>query len=650
MMRSRNSKVVARLSNSVRWLVILLLAMPGLTVWSAPAALATTPIVVTTTVDEFGSGSGCSLREAIQSANTGSDFGGCTGANAAANTITLPANTYTLTGAAGEDSNVSGDLDIEGTLTINGAGAATTIIQAGTDASNGVDRVLELRSNAVVEINGVTIRYGRTPDGVDGASDDTCTGGDGGGIYTNLARLILNDCIVMDNRTGDGGDGCLSPSILDGFGGWGGGIHAYGSELELNNTRVSSNQTGAGGDAAPDGDARLGGWGGGIYLGQGSAVIRSSIINRNRTGDGGRGSDAETGDAGNGGGGGDGAGIYNLVGALTLIDSSVSANITGAGGDGGDASAGDGGNGGSGGDGAGIYNYGNPSASTTDVTSSSITGNDAGSGGRGGSGTGSVGDAGYRGEGGGLYANNGAVVTLRDSTIGYNAGLYGGGLYYTSGVVATVDNCTISGNIVDRTGGGIYNGAEVALTNSTLSGNRAYVNGGGIYNSWEATLTHVTITDNTADLDNDGLGNGGGFINDVGTFTMVNTIVARNVDKGGENPDCRGDFTSQDYNLLGIGDSPACTFTQQAHDLVGTDAEPREPYLEVDLADNGGPTLTHALKPTSPAVDYIPDGVNGCVFGARDQRGVVRVPACDIGAYEIDQAEYLYLPIVLRNY
>jgi len=630
--------------------MVLMLVMPPLVAWSAPAAPAA-GITVTTTDDELdyypGNGS-CSLREAITNANNDSASHADCPAGSGADTITLPAGTYTLTGAAGENSNVSGDLDLKGTLTINGAGSATTIIQAGTDATNGVDRVLELRFNAIVEINGVTIRYGRTPDGVDGASNYSCSGDDGGGIYSNLATLTLNDCAVLYNRTGDGGDGCTSTNPLDGSGGSGGGIYASGGELELNDTRVTYNQTGAGGDGAPGNFARPGGWGGGIHLNQGSAVMRSSTISRNLTGDGGRGSDATSGDAGNGASGGDGGGIYQFVGALILVDSSVVNNDTGVGGDGGNASAGDGGNGGHGGDGAGIYNYGNPSASTTDVASSSITRNDTGPGGSGGSGTGSDGADGYRGDGGGLLANNGALVTLRDSTIAENTGRSGAGLRYTSGVIATVDNCTISDNIADDPGGGIYNDAGVTLANSTLSGNRAYANGGGIYNGGEMTLTHVTITDNSADLDNNGSGNGGGFYT-YGTFTMLNTIVANNVDKGDENPDCRGAFTSQDYNLLGIGDSTNCTFTPQAHDLWGTDAVPLQPYLEVELADNGGPTLTHALKPSSPAVDQIPAGVNGCVFGTRDQRGVVRVPACDIGAYEIDRAEYVYLPVVLRN-
>ena len=74
------------------------------------------------------------------------------------------------------------------------------------------------------------------------------------------------------------------------------------------------------------------------------------------------------------------------------------------------------------------------------------------------------------------------------------------------------------------------------------------------------------------------------------------------------------------------------------------------------LADNGGDTLTRALLDGSPAIDQIPDGVNGCgtTFTA-DQRGINRpldgdgdgTAGCDIGAYEA-LAPMLYLPIILK--
>ena len=75
----------------------------------------------------------CSLREAVNSANDNAltNASGCNaaGTSAAADQIAVPAGTYTLSTAGSDDSNAGGDLDLTGTLTITGAGAATTIIK-----------------------------------------------------------------------------------------------------------------------------------------------------------------------------------------------------------------------------------------------------------------------------------------------------------------------------------------------------------------------------------------------------------------------------------------------------------------------------------------------------------------------------------------
>ena len=60
------------------------------------------------------------------------------------------------------------------------------------------------------------------------------------------------------------------------------------------------------------------------------------------------------------------------------------------------------------------------------------------------------------------------------------------------------------------------------------------------------------------------------------------------------------------------------------------------------LQDNGGPTMTHALLPGSPAINQIP--VEDCLDAdgaplATDQRGVSRPETggtlCDVGAFEV---------------
>ena len=75
---------------------------------------------VNTTDDELNSDGDCSLREAIQAANTDSAVDACP-AGSGGDTITLPAGTYTLAIAGmGEDNNATGDLDILNNVTING--------------------------------------------------------------------------------------------------------------------------------------------------------------------------------------------------------------------------------------------------------------------------------------------------------------------------------------------------------------------------------------------------------------------------------------------------------------------------------------------------------------------------------------------------
>lgn len=234
--------------------------------------------------------------------------------------------------------------------------------------------------------------------------------------------------------------------------------------------------------------------------------------------------------------------------------------------------------------------------------------------------------------GGGIY-NNGGTLSLTNSSVSGNfspagggAGGVGGGIYSTG--TLTVTNSTVSGNNAElcngcgTSGGGIYNdGGTASLTNSTVSGNTARY-GGGIYNTGTFTITSSTITANTAQ----GAvspGSGGGIFNAAsGSLILTNTIVAGNLVINSSSPDIAGGISpTSSYNLIG-GD----------------------PKLG-SLADNGGPTQTHALLPGSPAIDA------GNNSGATtDQRGFARrvdLPSTpnatggdgtDIGAYELQSS------------
>jgi CSLREA domain-containing protein len=224
--------------------------------------------------------------------------------------------------------------------------------------------------------------------------------------------------------------------------------------------------------------------------------------------------------------------------------------------------------------------------------------------------------------GGGIAAFDGEVTVLK-STIARNQSQSGAGL--AAAVPVTMRGSTVSGNDATGTsvndgGGGIRAaGDAVILTNSTVSGNEAYVNGGGIYSDDGAIrLNGVTVTANTADADANGTGHGGGIVEETG---IENSIVSGNSDLNPTDPaaDC---FFAQDdpgHNLVGRG--TGC-------DEGGSNIATNRPKLR-PLADNGGPTETHALRRKSRAAGHA-----GQTAPPRDQRGVRRDAHPDIGAFE----------------
>src|SRR5438105_1369453 len=140
-------------------------------VGSASVAQASTFTVTKTTDTADGTcDSDCSLREAIIAANS----------NPGPDTITLHAGVYTLTLPAAATDAQGGDLDVTSNITINGAGAKTTIV----DASALSERVLEVHGAGALTLSGVTLTNG----------SDT----KGAGIY-NSGDLTLVDSVVTHN-------------------------------------------------------------------------------------------------------------------------------------------------------------------------------------------------------------------------------------------------------------------------------------------------------------------------------------------------------------------------------------------------------------------------------------------------------------------
>ncbi|GAB4436631.1 MAG: hypothetical protein Kow0031_18360 [Anaerolineae bacterium] len=235
--------------------------------------------------------------------------------------------------------------------------------------------------------------------------------------------------------------------------------------------------------------------------------------------------------------------------------------------------------------------------------------------------------------GGGIY-NSGALtldhVAVVSNTIVTGSTTDGGGIYNSGTLTishsAIISNANLGSN---GRGGGLANSNGAAqLINSTVSGNRATVSGGGIYNANPAvfTSTQSTIAANVAV----GVQGGGIYVEDFSSSTtfLKNTILADNV-ANGSGQDCyklNAAPTSQGNNLVEKRNN--CTFSA-AGDITGQD-----PKLG-PLADNGGPTPSHALLNGSPANERIPLGTAGCgTTFTTDQRDFLRVNACSLGATE----------------
>jgi CSLREA domain-containing protein len=245
------------------------------------------PLVVSKTADTADGAcdiTDCSLREAIIAAN----------AAPGADTITLPAGTYTLTiGGTGEDGAATGDLDIaggaSGALTINGAGAPTTIIHG-----DGLDRVFQVQSDATVSMSGVTIENGSGTNV-------------GAGIFSSGALTIDRSTIRGNNAITNNGGGILNQgpltitnSTISGntAGSNGGGIYnAFDGSVTLTNSTVSGNTAAlsAGGiyNSGPGATSltnvtvsgNSAGAAGGIRKDSGSITLQNTIVANSTSGD-----------------------------------------------------------------------------------------------------------------------------------------------------------------------------------------------------------------------------------------------------------------------------------------------------------------------------------------------------------------------------
>jgi hypothetical protein len=504
-----------------------------------------------------------------------------TNQNAGADTITLPAGTYTLS-IQGVDETWSGsgttadpyvpaitadatrgDLDITDDLTITGAGAAQTLIQwdpaiaRDSDPATG-DRIfhVQVAAGATANISSVVIQ------------DLSLNNGQAGVVPDNTAEVTPTNYNI--EVLGDG-------SIWQ-FRRMGGAI-ALGEGASVVKYVPTVHGPGGGGGGGGGGEGQPGGPGGE----ETSFTIDNVTLNHVVV----AGSWA----------GADGGGLYSAVPA-TVENSVITGNFSGA-------------------NGGGIYNDGAMTVTNTTIGKffatqpaslqapgvDLTTGNEAENG-------------------GGLFDTGFHTTVINASAINGNTAVGGGGVASRSGVIVNFTNTTVSGNAATDVGGGITTNGSVNLTNATITANSASTDatggGGGLNAFGSGTYSFVnTILSNN-------------------TKGATGATVSSNCGCSGGSASCPpGTMVSRGHNLE---NGNSCSLGLSG-DLTDTD-----PLLG-NLASNNsgliGLTETQALPQVSPAIEAGDD--SACPNN--DQRGSIRpangnptvdnTATCDIGAFEL---------------
>ena len=245
--------------------------------------------------------------------------------------------------------------------------------------------------------------------------------------------------------------------------------------------------------------------------------------------------------------------------------------------------------------------------------------------------------------GGGIFNfgfSGSATLTINNSTFSGNSATTGGGIYNNGedgSATLTINNSTLSGNSAStNAGGGIFNdgfsgSATLTINNSTFSGNSATTNGGGIVN--EGLLGGAALTVSNSTFSGNSASVAGGIYNHDGggsaTLTIGDTIIKAGA-SGANILNIAGTVTSLGYNLS--SDNGGGVLTGPG-DQINT-----EPLLG-PLANNGGPTFTHALLSGSPAIDTGDPNFAPPPFFDQRGPGFDRVVngRIDIGSFEVQR-------------
>jgi len=549
--------------SAFKWTARLLGGVAAMGAFALAAGTANAAIItVTTDLDEFGTGSGCSLREAIQSANQNSNFGGCSGIGTYGGDVIqfapgISVITLTITSPFGTDNDNNAYLDLDVvvnqdpgdttvfTLTIQGSpNAPVKVIRDYNSTPEFSDRIFDILTPTLgLRPGGVRFAYlfieaGQAIGNEETVSNDHPCHQGGAGIRHRSGGLLEID------------GGTVSFNFANGNGG---GICQDGGQLRvLNYTYIFSNtsQFYNGGGVYISGTAEMIATvtqntaeddGGGIYVASGSVVtITNSDVSTNVAANGGgiynagalniRGGRVLTNEARANGGGvwnsgqltmdtevransavTDGGGIWTS-GVLNIVGNAVHSNTAQNGG--------------------GVSNNGG-SATISDAGVHTNTAS-ANGGGLWNSGVLTVTSAGLRanvaaGLGGGIFNAPNGQTLVSSAGIGEpgagNRAQKGGGVYNAISATLTITSAGVHSNTASQEGGGVYNesGGAVSISNSGVGSNAANSaqNGGGIWNGGALTLTSATVANNIA------FQNGGGVFNAGGGHATISGVVIR---------------------------------------------------------------------------------------------------------------------------
>jgi len=425
--------------------------------------------------DNSAAGNTLNLTSVIMSNNTTAASPG----NGGGLHITGPGNsmitdcTITSNSAAAEGGglwNGSGIMTVSGSMINNNTTVGDGADQGGAGIFN---------AGGTLNVSGGEIK--------DNITSGTSTSG--GGILNDMGVLTVTNTIISGNSSVRAGGGIEDNS-------------AAGNTLTLTNVTMNDNST----ESSP-------GNGGGLHItGPGDSVIESCVVNNNIA-------SAE------------GGGLWNGTGTMMVSGTAITSNMVE--GDGADQG------------GAGIFNAGGiVIVDDCSITNNTTTGTSTSGGGiLNDLGTLTVTNSNISNNisvraGGGIEDNAaaGSILTITNVTMmGNSTGATpgnGGGLHITGPGDSFISECSIIGNSASSEGGGLWNGSGsmtvmgCIINENTTMGADANQGGAGLFNAGGTMLVDsCSINMNTA---TGTAASGGGILNDMGTLTVVKSILTAN--------------------------------------------------------------------------------------------------------------------------